>query len=550
MRNFARSRCQYHCPGGALAGSQVLFIATAAFALVVPFFFLGIPSGHDFEFHLNSWMEVLDQWHQGIIYPRWAALAQYGYGEARFVFYPPVSWLLGAALGWVLPWKIVPGTYVWLALTFSGCSMFVLSRRWLNRSDAMFAAAAYAVNPYHIVIVVWRSAYAELLASALVPLVPLYVIKIDEDGRNAIVPLALIVAAATLTNAPTSVMVNYSIMLLALTLAILRRSPKILLYTAIAGLLGAALAAFYVLPAFYEEKWVNIAQVLSPGVRPQDNFLFTTIADSAHNRFNRLISLVAAAEVIVLAIAVSKSCWQRREHPQLWWFSVLWALASTLLMFSFSAVFWRHLPLLRFMQLPWRWLLCLNAALVPLLTMAWKRWLGRVTALLLMLVVLGFVWQRVQPPWWDTAVDIAGMATRHQTGAGYEGTDEYVPAGADPYEVKQDAPLVALNTGGPLRVQVEVWKPETKSFLVEASHPGKLVLRLFNYPAWQAQVNGRRVETETHDNTGQMLISVAAGESVVRIKLIRTWDRTVGGIVSLLSVAGLLLWFASGLLRS
>jgi hypothetical protein len=545
MENFATSRCQCRYPGGALAGWPLLFIAAAAFAVVAPFSFIGIPSGHDFEFHINSWLEVLGQWRQGIIYPRWAALAHYGYGEARFVFYPPASWFLGAALGAVLPWKIVPGAYVWLALTVSGCAMFVLARRWLNRRDAIFAAAMYAANPYYIVIVYWRSAYAELLAGALLPLLLLCMLEMAKDRRTAVVPLAIVMAAAALTNAPASVTVTYSVVVLALTLAILRRSPGILLYAAAAGLLGAAVAAFYILPASYENKWVNLVQVLSPGLRPEDNFLFTTIADPDHNRFNRLISLVAATEMIVLAIAVLFSRRQRKQTPQLWWTFVVWAGASTFLMFSFSAVVWLHFPLLRFVQLPWRWLLCLNVALVLLMTMVWKQWLGRVTAFLLMLAALA-AWQHVQPPWWDHARDIADIVTQHRTKAGYEGTDEYAPAGADPYDVKRDASLVALNTGVPLRVQVQRWGPETKSFIAEASQPGKLVLRLFNYPAWQVEVNGHRVETETQDDTGQMLIPIAAGESTVKIGFIRSWDRTVGGIVSLVSAAMLLLWFARG----
>ena len=86
-------------------------IMVTALALFVPLLFFGIPSGHDFEFHMNSWMEVLSQWRLGILYPRWAALAHFGYGEARFIFYPPISWMLGAALGSFLPWWIVPAVY-------------------------------------------------------------------------------------------------------------------------------------------------------------------------------------------------------------------------------------------------------------------------------------------------------------------------------------------------------------------------------------------------------------------------------------------------------
>jgi hypothetical protein len=163
----------------------VLAIGAASFCALLPWFHYGIPSGHDFEFHFNSWIEVLNHWKQGVAYPHWAAWAHYGYGEARFIFYPPASWTLGAALGAILPWKVVPAAYVWLALSLAGISMFVVARRWLSTLDALFAAILYALNPYHLVIVYWRSAMAELLAAAYLPLLLLCVLRLEKDGKRS-----------------------------------------------------------------------------------------------------------------------------------------------------------------------------------------------------------------------------------------------------------------------------------------------------------------------------------------------------------------------------
>lgn len=522
----------------------LLIVMATAFLMILPFFFLGNPSGHDFEFHVNSWMEVLGQWKQGILYPRWAALAQYGYGEARFVFYPPASWMLGAALGALLPWKAVPGVYVWLALTLSGCSMFFLARRWLDRRDAIFAATLFAANPYYIVIVYWRSAFAELLAGALLPLLLLYVLRLVEKEQQAMVRLAVIVAAAWLTNIPAAVLLNYSLALLIVIVSMLKRQPRALLHGALAVLLGAALAAFFLVPAAYEGRWVNIAEVLSPGVRPQDNFLFVKINDADHNRFNLLISQVASAEMILLAIAAlfSRSWKSRQPHP--WWSVFGWALFAGLLNFSFTSFLWEHLPELRYLQLPWRWLLCLNVALALLVTLASRRWIVRIVACVAMFAVLAFVWHRVQAPWWETAADFGDMLAHQQSGTGYEGTDEYVPVGADPYEINHDAPRVVVEDdsvapGHVQQIQIQRWGAESKLFSAKVSRSGQLVLRLFNYPAWRVEVNGQIVAASTRELTGQMLIPFQAGENRVRIRFTRTWDRTLGGVISVATALSL-----------
>ncbi len=519
-----------------------IVIMASAFAVVVPFFFYGNASGHDFEFHLLSWMEVVHQWTEGNLWPRWAEFAHWGYGEARFLFYPPASWNLGAVLGVFLPWKVASGAYVWIALTASGCSMFLLARRWLSRSDAIFAAALYTANPYYIVIVYWRSALAELLAGCLLPLLMLLILRAEEDERKVIVPLTLVVAAAWLTNAPSAVMVNYSLALLIVAAAIVQRKPVLLLYGGAAVMLGAGLAGFYVIPAASEEKWVNIAQVLAPGLRPQDNFFFTFSNDVDHNRFNMLVSLVGIAEILTLGAAIFLARKWREQHKANWGLPAAWGGAATLLMLPITLIFWRYLPELRFVQLPWRWLLCLNVAFALFVTMGCRRWLTRIMICAVLLSVVAIAWRRVQPPWWDTAADIQEMHDFVEDGDGYEGTDEYVPAGVDPYELKKDAPQIATVSGNPAIVHIDRWSAQGKLFSAKVLRPETLRLRLLNYPAWNVEVNGHEITAGTQPVTGEILIPVDPGSNRVRVTFVRTPDRLIGNVVSAATLLLLIVW--------
>jgi hypothetical protein len=571
-------------------------LAGACLAAITPFFWRGNPSGHDFEFHVFSWMEVLGQWKHGIAYPRWAALAHWGYGEARFLFYPPASWTLGGALGAVLPWKMVPGAYCWIVLVLAGMAMYRLARRWLPARDAMFAALFYALNPYHLLIVYWRSAYAELLAGVLLPLLLLCLLRLNEPGVRPTLWLGLTLAAAWLTNVPAAVMIHYSAVGLALVIAATGAPPggdlgaprerltwgesrglrrlRPLVRTSMGVALGAGLASFYLLPAIYEQRWINLSEVLSPGVRPQDNFLFTIIADPDHNRFNFLVSTIALSEITVLVFAMWFSARERanrartarfggpvngggaRVKPRsaeirlaqpglsesgpvaqrLWMVLAVWGTGSALFMLSVSNLLWQHLPRFRFVQLPFRWLLCMNAGLSILLATAAKRWSSRVLVSAALLATLIFTGYYLQPPWWATAADVREMNNFIAEGSGYEGTDEYVPAGADPYELNKNFPLVADGTGAPVKSEILAWGPEVKHFVVRTLQPERLELRLLNYPAWQVVVNGQPAEAQTAEGTGQMIIPIREGTNDVLVQFRRTIDRTIGDGISFASL--------------
>jgi hypothetical protein len=517
-------------------------IGLAAFAVEIPFFFLGTPSGHDVEFHLYSWLEVLGQWHQGIIFPRWAAMAHFACGEPRFLFYPPASWTLGALLSAVVPWTLAASVYIWMALVAAGASMFALARRWLGRSDAIFAAVFYAVNPYHLVIVYWRSAFAELLASCLLPLLFLLVLKAADGERRVIVPLSLVLAAAWLTNAPAAVMIHYSFALLVVFFAWRRRSYRMLLVGAAAVVLGACLAAFYLLPAVYEQRWVNIFGALGAGLRPHDSFLFTSTGDADHDHFNFLVSWVAVAEIAGMIFCAAAARSWRAKRRDVWDGLLLWGGASALVMVSITSLLWKILPKLQFVQFPWRWLLCLSFCLSIFVAVGLSRWWGRVAVCVAMLLVLILAGRHFQPPWWDHAADLREMQDNMTDGIGYEGVDEYTPLGADPSAIDQETRKVRVEGTAHSAIHVYYWNPESKMFTAQLSAPDRLALRLLRYPAWRVEVNGREVETAARESTGQMLVPVEAGMNRVQVTLIRTWDRTVGGWISGVSAMCLVVW--------
>ena len=92
-------------------------------------------------------------------------------------------------------------------------------------------------------------------------------------------------------------------------------------------------------------------------------------------------------------------------------------------------------------------------------------------------------------------------------------------------------------------IRVERWSPEDKEVSVNSREPFFLGLRLLNYPAWRAEVNGAAVTPRGGDDYNQMIVPVPAGDSHVRVRFVRTWDRTLGGGLSL-AAAFFLLWLA------
>ena len=533
----------------------------AALLVASPFFFLGTASGHDIAFHMASWLDAAGQWKQGVWFPRWAEWANFGYGEPRFIFYPPLSWLFGAALGSLLPWNVVAVAFIVVTQSFAGISAYALLRRCSpgSRLAALLGCASFAANPYALMIVYARSDFAELLAIAFLPLLLLAALRLtglsEQSAQSHLQQVAAFAAAfclVWLSNAPAGVIATYCMALLFLAAAWLQRSPPILLRCGIGMALGFGLAGFYLLPAFYEQRWVNISGVLSGGLTPAENFLYARTADAEHDAFNRVASNVALLLIAwTVAAAISALIARRRLKAQPSNSKMLAALcvlagAAALLMLPVTLFLWKYLPELRFVQFPWRWMAVLALCAVTFMTAAargkWKWiWLAVVA-----IAGVGAARYLVAHTWWDTE-DMPTLQAAILDGTGFEGTDEYDPTGDDRTDLPEKQPrarFVAGSAGGsthPAATElfVDKWTAEHKVLRAVTREPERIALRLLDYPPWQISVNGQRVNALHASGTRQMIVPVRSGESRIEINFVRTVDRIIGGWLSLLCLAGL-----------
>ena len=164
-------------------------ILFAAFVAIIPQLIRGNSCGHDFDVHLVSWLDCVNSWRHGIPYPHWAPSPNYGAGEPRFVYYPPLTWMLGAALGWCFP-----------GISCPSCSP---SSRWPDRPGhralalealddipATLAGCAALFSGFALFTAYERAAFPEFAGGFWLPLLLLLCCAI------AIPPRALVAHAA------------------------------------------------------------------------------------------------------------------------------------------------------------------------------------------------------------------------------------------------------------------------------------------------------------------------------------------------------------------
>ena len=220
-------------------------IAALGLCVILPFLWLGISSGHDFGFHMNSWLEAvtIGSKAQPIRIGRPWRITDTARRDLssirRFLDLGGTAWTNSSleAGSTAYTWTASPGGM------FDVCT----GQTWLSQRNAIVAAMLYAANPYNLAIVYSRSDQADLDGLTDRPLPLLFLLRIEtaEDRRRAVVRIEFSYDGGTADESSSAVMMNYSLGVLSLMMALRRRSYAVLLYAGLAVALVAARRRYF-----------------------------------------------------------------------------------------------------------------------------------------------------------------------------------------------------------------------------------------------------------------------------------------------------------------
>jgi hypothetical protein len=570
------------------AGPAVILIA--ALVATTPQFISGNSCGHDFDFHLVSWLDAQASWRHGIPYPHWSPSANYGAGEPRFVFYPPLTWMLGAALGLATPWKAMPLPFpfwkcVPIVITFlflagTGLATRALARQALDNGAATLAGCTALFSGYALFTAYERSAFGELTGGFWIPLLLLLMLR-DRDKRGSVWRrafdgsaglLALVLAGAWLSNAPLGVMASYLLAGVALVRALLLRSWAPVLRASAAAALGIGLSAVYLVPASVEQHWVEIRQATDdPGSMIESSWMFARHTDPNLELHDLELLKVSVIGLTMIAVTCGGLffAWRQGRLPEkfAWWLPLaLIPPVVLLLQFPLSLPVWNSLPKLRFLQFPWRWLVVVEAPLgIFFASAVWME--GRrlrkavITTCSVFFIGVTIVTASVFLQRCDYEDSIFGTLDAYLLHVGFAGSDEYAPPGADNSLIATGLPDACFTSNSSLQLGhgEEGTVPAYQKGICDATyswnstagktgaeylrltaiapHSGYLILKLRTYPAWHVTVNGRLVDSFPRRDDGLMAFAVPEGPVQVTVNWSTTRDVIAGRLLSALALA-------------
>ncbi len=543
----------------------------------LPTFQMKQMTGHDALEYLPRTVEFYRSLQEGEILPRWAPDLSRGYGQPFFLFNPPLVYYLASAFH-ALGASFVASLNLTclLLLALAGLGMYLFAREVFGQEGGVVAGVGYVLAPYTLTCLYVRYALADFAAMSLLPWAFWGLRRWAWSWRNGpdamgekkghLLVAAGVTALLPLSSNPVALIATPVLGVYVLFLARRKRRWQVLGRGLLALVLGLALSAFLWLPAIVERHWVKLDNLLSGYLNYQNHFVylhqliyspwgFGLSLPGPYDEMSfglGLIPLVMLGVSLVLARYLRAQLREAGEGwPHFWFFiGVLgWAV---FLMTDNSLWLWNRLPLLQYLEFPWRALVL--AALATAFICAFpflaireerrRRWL--------LLVLLGGFFLAALPyahPEDFHEISDADYAPEVIASRGIEvtTTGEYEPvwAMARPESPAPASRLFVLV--GRVRILEQSITGTSCRWLLEADGPAWLRAAVLYYPGWQLVVDGQAQSLSVQNPYGLMDFGLSKGihrvELTFRQTALRQWATGISAAALLVTV-GWMAWEA------
>jgi hypothetical protein len=379
-------------------------------------------------------------------------------------------------------------------------------------------------------------------------------IRSDQGDAIGLLGLSLSYASLILTHLISAYLVSFLIGAFVLACWSWKDPPARIARILGGVLVGLALSAFYLFPAFYERKFVRLEYSTSlPEFDFHNTFLFFPSADLIRaNPFQEktihILQLISVLQGIwfvsggartILSGSLSRL---RREVG----FQVAVAALCLFLMTSLSSFLWEWVPGLAQIQFSTRWLSIYSFAAATVAGIGFQGCGSGETRI--KLVSFGHLAVTFVAGVASLLVVLGGcfLTAEHSrmAAASIYNAPEYNPKEMRFWKQRAiqpgDPPYSVVD--GKASVTIDRWSAQDRHLSIQAEAPTRMRIRLLNYPGWVASCDGHRIPLLTDPDSGAIVVDIPAGFHGLGIKFEDTWWRKTALGCSILTLFGMLIW--------
>lgn len=543
----------------------VIFLATS-WSLLRPGFF----RVHDY-IHGARIAEMTRAISDGHFPVRWSENFGYGLGMPMFEFYAPLPFYVGSFFYW-LGIDLITSVKIIFIIANLGTVIgsFKLGKELFGNRSGILLSAAFSLAPYRAVNLFVRGALAEAWGMMSLPWILLgivWLIKGGEKQKQGLLTLSVGLTVLMLSHNLTTLMFVPFSFLFALILLIsekylqkekIEMSFKKLSIIIGGYLLAGGLSSFYMIPAFLEKQYTHISQMILGGYFHYSNhFLYIrqffypnwAYGGSSWGPDDDISFFVGYGQLFAMVIALFGLFYLIKERKllknsleknrYLYLIPSLFILTGLSLFMTLlkSKFIWDNLPLLEFIQFPWRFLSVSIIFIAMLVAVSMKMVRNIVIKLFYFLIVFwviilgNFYFFRPEKIGEDPTQYYYADEDKIRT-AMSDVLKDYVPQqmSLDGNDNKKIFSEFVLNEN--LSLQID--KTHQKLYTSNLSEETIVSFPISFYPGWKVEIDGKEKEVNVAEN-GLISVSVPKGQHQIGLIFGNTPIRQVADTISLVS---------------